>query len=54
MRALFSWIAAFLPRREFLPNEFANDPAIANATLHPVDEMWRQRLRLLCPPPKDD
>lgn len=43
-------IAQLLAHRELLPREFANDPAIADATLQPVDEMWRHRLRLLCAP----
>jgi hypothetical protein len=44
-------IAQLLERRELLPREFTNDPAIAEATLQQTDEMWRHRLRLLCPPP---
>jgi hypothetical protein len=36
-------------REEFLPDEFARDPEIAQATLDPVEEIWRHRLRMISP-----
>jgi hypothetical protein len=40
-------ITDLLLKREFLPKEFYRDPAIAQATMEPVEEIWRGRLRLL-------
>jgi hypothetical protein len=40
-------ITELLTRREFLPEEFARDPVIAQATFEPVEEIWRHRLRLM-------
>jgi hypothetical protein len=38
-------ITYLMTHREFLPKEFSCDPAIARATLEPVEEIWRARLR---------
>jgi hypothetical protein len=40
-------ITKLLTQREFLPKEFERDPAIAQATFEPVEEIWQHRLRLM-------
>ena len=50
-RATFDFatgVAAALFRvREFLPKEFHNNPAVQRELLDPLEEIWRDRLKLL-------
>jgi hypothetical protein len=39
-------ITELMTRREFLPKEFSRDPVIAQATMEPIEEIWKHRLRL--------
>jgi hypothetical protein len=49
-RATFDFVtgvaAALYRVREFLPREFQNDPQIQREVFDPLEEIWRERLKL--------